>query len=154
MGRVDDIPLARLLALAFNWMIDELHERLRANGWDGVRPAFGFHLLALRDAPLTTTELAARLGVSKQAASKVADAMVAQGLVERTQHESDGRQWLLALAPRGHALLDEVEAIYAELEAEWAAVIGDTALGETRLRLATVLDAVHGGTLPPIRPAG
>ena len=152
MGAVDDIPLARLLALAYNWMIDSLHERLRSKGWDDVRPAFGFHLLALRDAPLTTTELAARLGVSKQAVSKLAEVMIDQALLERTRHESDGRQWLLTLAPRGHALLADVELIYADLEAEWAAIIGTTALGQTRTRLATVLATLHGGSLPTIRP--
>lgn len=152
MGAVDDIPLARLLALAYNSMIDSLHERLRSRGWHDVRPAFGFHLLALRDAPLTTTELAARLGISKQAVSKLAEVMIDQALLERTQHESDGRQWLLALAPRGHALLADVELVYAELEAEWAAIIGDTALDQTRKRLAKVLATLHDGSLPTIRP--
>jgi DNA-binding MarR family transcriptional regulator len=133
-------------------MIDELHERLRALGWEDVRPSFGFHLLALRDAPLTTTELASRLGVSKQAVSKLADAMVDQALLERRPHESDGRQSLLALAPRGHELLADVEKIYAELEREWADIIGAAALGQTKTRLANVLATVHGGALPPIRP--
>lgn len=152
MGPVDDIPLARLLALSYNWMIDHLHERLEAMGWEGIRPAYGFHLLALREVPLTATELARRLGVSKQAASKLADSMVDQGLLERRADAADGRHRLLALAPRGRALLDDVERVYAELEREWAGVIGDTALSQTRQRLARALDALHGGTLPAIRP--
>ena len=154
MGPVDDIPLTRLLALSFNWMVDRLHERLRDEGWEGVRPAFGFHLLAVREQPLTTTELAARLGVSKQAASKTADAMVEAGLLERKPDESDRRQLLLSVSPTGQALLTDVEAIYADLEAEWAAIIGEVALTQTKQRLAKVLDTVHRGALPAIRPPG
>lgn len=146
------MPLARLLALAYTWMIDRLHERLREDGWIGIRPAFGFHLLAMRESPLTATELAARLGVSKQAVSKLADDMIELGLVERRPDATDGRRALLALAPLGHRLLADVEAIYRDLEQEWAGIIGDTALRQTRSRLATVLDTVHGGTLPTIRP--
>ena len=146
------MPLARLLALAYTWMIDRLHERLREDGWIGIRPAFGFPLLAVRDAPLTTTELAARLGVSKQAVSRLADDMVELGLLERTPDESDGRRVLLALSPLGHRLLADVEGIYRDLEHEWASLIGDTALHQTKARLATVLETVHHGTLPTIRP--
>jgi Mn-dependent DtxR family transcriptional regulator len=48
-----------------------------------VRPAYGFVLLAERAGPPTPVELAAALDVSKQAASKVAHAMVADGLLTK-----------------------------------------------------------------------
>jgi hypothetical protein len=56
------------------------------------------------------------------------------------------------LTSRGVQLLGAVEEIYAELEAVWADVIGDVALRQTRARLTAALTAVHGGTLPSIRP--
>ena len=148
------VPLARLLAMGYRWMIDELHVRLRAQGWAGIRPAYGFVLLAVRGGPITPTALATALDVSKQAASKLADAMVADALLARSRDTGDSRLRVLTLAPRGERLLEAVEAIYAELEVEWAAVIGPTALGQTRRRLTDVLTAVHGGTLPVIRPTG
>jgi DNA-binding MarR family transcriptional regulator len=138
--------------MSFTWMVDRLHERLEATGWEGIRPAFGFHLLALRDAPLTATGLAGRLGVSKQAASKTAEAMVDQGLLEREPDATDGRRLLLAISTTGRALLADVEAIYADLESEWAAIIGGTALAETKQRLRKVMETVHDGVLPPVRP--
>ena len=45
--------------------------------WHDVRPAYGFVLLAARDGPTSATALAGLMGVSKQAASKLVDAMAA-----------------------------------------------------------------------------
>ena len=42
-------PLARLFAIGYRLLIDQLHDRLRALGWTDVRPAYGFVLLAARD---------------------------------------------------------------------------------------------------------
>jgi len=36
------VPLARLLAMSFQQLIDDLHVRLAVRGWTDVRPAFGF----------------------------------------------------------------------------------------------------------------
>ncbi|MGZ4707056.1 MAG: hypothetical protein ACXWCM_19510, partial [Acidimicrobiales bacterium] len=63
------VPIARLLAMAYRMQMDGLHDRLRAAGWTDVRPAFGFVLLAARDRPTTGTDLAELMGTSKQAAS-------------------------------------------------------------------------------------
>ncbi len=68
------VPLARLLAMAYRHLVVGLHERLAARGWRDVRPQYGYVLLACRDRPTTSGELAGMLGVSKQAASKLADA--------------------------------------------------------------------------------
>jgi DNA-binding MarR family transcriptional regulator len=146
------VPLARLLGMAFRQLIDDLHVRLADQGWHDVRQSYGFVLLAIRDQDTTTTELAALLGVTKQAMSKLLDMMEQSGYVHR-RAAADGRMKAIALAPRGHELLAAVEAIYAELEAEWAAVIGGTALEQTRTRVDRVLRARHGGQLPQLRPA-
>ena len=47
------IPLARLFAMAYYHFVDALHTRLAELGWDDVRPAYGFVLLAARHASLT-----------------------------------------------------------------------------------------------------
>lgn len=145
-------PLARLFAVAYRYLVDGLHERLREQGWQDVRPAFGFVLLAARDHPTTTTELAALMGTTKQAASKLAATMVDAGYLVPAAGTGDGRQRPLHLSDRGRDLLDAVEAIYEELEAEWAAVIGDRRLERLRDDLTRVVTATHGGVLPAIRP--
>jgi DNA-binding MarR family transcriptional regulator len=145
-------PLARLLAMAYRLLIDGLHERLRGRGWHDVRPAFGFVLLAARDAPTTATDLGALMGTTKQAASKLVDTMEEAGYVARTVGADDARQRLVVLTARGVELLAAVEAIYAELEAGWSDVVGGAAVERMRRDLVRVLTRAHGGELPPVRP--
>ena len=156
MGTVIDaderIPLARLLALAYRDFIEKLHARLRERGWSKVRPAFGFVLLAARNKPVTITEIAALMGTTKQAASKLAAAMSDAGYLVLDAYSADGRQRPLRLSPEGAELLADVEDIYRELEGEWAEVIGTSALEGLRQSLYTAVLAWHGGKLPAVRP--
>ena len=147
------IPLARLLAMAYRHLIENLHARLRERGWSQVRPAFGFVLLAARDAPITITEIAAVMGTTKQAASKLAAAMSDAGYLVMGAGSDDGRQRPLRLSLRGEELLADVEDIYRELEAEWATVIGAPALKRLKRSLHTAVLASHGGELPAVRPS-
>jgi DNA-binding MarR family transcriptional regulator len=151
---VSDRPspaLARLFAIAYRSLVDDLHRALRERGWDDVRPAYGFVLLAARSAPTTSTELAALMGTTKQAASKLVDSMEQAGLVRREQGGADARQRPVALSDRGRRLLAEVEEIHAELERGWATVIGSGGVDRLRADLVAVL-ARPDGTLPPVRP--
>jgi DNA-binding MarR family transcriptional regulator len=145
-------PLARLLGIAFRLLIDDLHRALVEQGWTDVRESYGFVLLAIRDQNATVTELANLLGVSKQATSKLLDAMEDSGYVTRDDADHDGRAKTVALASRGRDLLAVVEAIYADLETQWSDVIGRTALEHTRTRLERIIRQRHDDVLPPIRP--
>jgi DNA-binding MarR family transcriptional regulator len=145
------VPLARLFAMAYRMLVDELHERLAERGWVGVRPAFGFVLLALRSGPVSLRDLPGVLGTSKQAVSKLVDAMVAAGFVERAADPADSRAKRVQLSARGRALLADVEQIWAELEQGWVEVLGERRLDELRGDLTAVLRAAHGGTLPEVR---
>lgn len=146
------IPLARLFAMAYRYLVESLHERLRALGWDDVRPAFGFALLAAREAPTTTGELANLMGITKQAASKLAATMIEAGYLVQSADAEDGRRRPLVLSPRGARLLADVEDIYRDLEAEWTHVVGARDLKRLRSTLRTAIVSVHEGELPPVRP--
>ena len=145
-------PLARLMAVAYRSLVEDLHSRLRERGWHDVRPSFGFVLLAARDQPVTATELAALMETTKQAASRLAGDLVEAGYLVPEQGGGDARRRPLRLSQRGRRLLQDVEAIYRELESGWAEVIGDRALERMRRDLTTALEARHGGVLPSVRP--
>ena len=145
------VPLARLFAMAYRSLVDDLHERLAARGWAGVRPAFGFVLLALRAGPVSLRELPGVLGTSKQAVSKLVEAMVAAGFAERASDPADSRAKRVQLSARGRVLLADVEEIWAELERGWGELLGQDRLDGLRGDLVTVLRAAHGGTLPEVR---
>jgi DNA-binding MarR family transcriptional regulator len=153
-GTDPEVPLARLFAMAYRQLVDALHEELPRRGWTDVRPAFGFVLLALRDGPASLRDLPGVLGTSKQAVSKLVDAMVVAGYVERAAHPGDARAKRVALSARGRDLLAAVEEIHGELEHGWAEVLGDQRLADLRGALTTALKAAHGGTLPAVRTMG
>lgn len=146
------VPLARLFAIGYRVLVEGLHRRLAERGWADVRVSYGFVLLAARSGELRGADVAALLGVSKQAASKLVDGMQEAGYVTRERHDRDDRAKLVRLTDRGHALLAAVEEIYAELESEWAGLIGVAAVESVRGDLTTVLAHVHGGRLPVITP--
>jgi DNA-binding MarR family transcriptional regulator len=155
VGPVTDaggVPLARLFAIGYRVLVDGLHRRLAERGWSDVRVSYGFVLLAARDGGLRGADVAALLGVSKQAASKLVEGMQDAGYVSRRPHEGDERAKLIRLTDRGHALLATVEEIYAELESEWATLIGGAAVESLRADLTLVLERTHGGRLPVITP--
>lgn len=152
MSRDPSIPLARLFAMALNAFTEPLHQRLAECGFGDVRPAYAFVLLALRERPLTGSDVAAFMGMTKQAASKLVDALEAAEYVTRRAHPEDARAKLLHVAPRGKRVLEAAEAIYAELEASWAEVLGERRVSELRKDLTRVLARGPGGALPPIKP--
>ncbi len=145
-------PLARLFAMAYRQIIDQLHESLCARGWTDVRPVYGFVLLIARDAPVTPRAIVEVLGFTKQAASQLVDAMEADGYVRRDRDPNDARAKLVSITPRGLELLVEVERIYAEIEASWAEHIGDRKVAAMRSALVGGLDAFFGDEPPPVRP--
>ena len=145
-------PLARLFAIAYRQLIDSLHDRLQARGWTDLRPAFGFVLLAARDQPTSVTELAGLMGITKQAASKLVDAMISGGYIQRGTDPHDGRQRPVSLTGRGEELLSAVEQVYAELEDRWAKQIGTSHVDRMRRDLMHVLSDPSNGQLPPVRP--
>ena len=86
-------------------LIDGLHDRLQAQGWTDVRPAFGLVLLTARDQPTSVTEVAALMGITKQAASKLVNAMVSGGYLRHEADPRDKRQRPVVLTSRGEGLL-------------------------------------------------
>ena len=148
----DGVPLARLFAIGYRSLIDGLHERLTDRGWSNVRENYGFVLLAARGPGIQASEIAALMGVSKQAASKLVEAMERAGYLHRAPHDEDQRAKLVTLTTLGDELLEAVEDIYAELEQEWVALLDRDRVNALRADLTTVLRATHGGRLPPIRP--
>ena len=55
-----------------------------------MRPAYGFALLALREGPLSSSELGALMGMTKQAAGRF-EALLEAGYARRGEATGDGR---------------------------------------------------------------
>jgi DNA-binding MarR family transcriptional regulator len=92
------------------------------------------------------TELARRLGVSKQAAAQLVDEMVAMGVLERVPDPDDARARRIRFARRrGSIVLMEGLALLGEIEAELAGHLGRRRFEELRRTLSQLLDLLERG---------
>ncbi|MFI9744473.1 MarR family winged helix-turn-helix transcriptional regulator [Streptomyces sp. NPDC052494] len=140
-----ELPL--LLFGGFRTLIDRLHARLADEGHPDLRPAHGFALQAIgagggwggRGA--TASDIGRHLGVSKQAAGKTVDRLLALGYAERADDPADARRKLVRITPRGHDALARSAAIFDELRAEWAATLGADRVRDIETALRNVVPA-------------
>jgi DNA-binding MarR family transcriptional regulator len=63
--------------------------------------------------------LADKLGLTRGAISKLAERLIAKGLVMRASHVSDGRAHTLALAAKGRSLIPKLAALADQNDAEF-----------------------------------
>ena len=139
----DAITLSALVLAAGNALVDGIHAGVVARGYRDVRPAHGFAFARLAPAGATVSELAAHLGVTRQAAAQLVEEMVAKGYVERRRHPDDGRAQLVTLTERGWACTRAADAAAAETVGAWAAVLGEDRLRAVRDALAEIAPAGH-----------
>ncbi|MBQ1051592.1 winged helix-turn-helix transcriptional regulator [Micromonospora sp. C51] len=116
------LPL--LLLAGFRTLIDDLHAELARQGHAELRPLHGFVLQAVGADGTTASELGHRLGVSKQAAGKTVDRLVALGYLERADDSRDARRKLVRLTPHGLDGLRRSAAIFDELRQRWTETLG------------------------------
>ncbi|MDH2393032.1 MarR family winged helix-turn-helix transcriptional regulator [Streptomyces sp. HNM0663] len=131
-----ELPL--LLFAGFRSLIDRLHTELAAQGHPDLRPAHGFAMQAIGRDGATASEVGRRLGVSKQAAGKTLDRLIALGYCTRTDDPADARRKLIRLTPHGADALTRSAAIFDELRAEWAKTLGTDRLRAMEADLRTV----------------
>ncbi|GAA2927305.1 MarR family winged helix-turn-helix transcriptional regulator [Streptomyces mexicanus] len=137
---------ATLLAVAGD-LTRRIHDGVLARGFEGVRPAHGFAFTRLAAGGATVTDLAAHLGVTKQAASQLVDEIVRKGYARRRAHPEDARARLVELTERGRACTRAAEEVAGEVVGEWAGVLGAAEVRALGAALARI--APQG----PIRPA-
>ncbi|MFJ2830900.1 MarR family winged helix-turn-helix transcriptional regulator [Streptomyces sp. NPDC087263] len=147
MQKSEAMALTAVLLAAAGELTQRIHEGVVARGFEGVRPAHGFAFARLAPGGATVTDLAAHLGVTKQAASQLVDEVVRKGYVERRPHPDDARARLLVLTERGWACTRAAEEAAAEAVRPWVELLGEGEVRALRDRLERI--APYG----PIKPA-
>lgn len=89
-----------------------------------MRPAHGFTLQAISTQGATATEVGRRLGVSKQAAAKTVDRLVALRYVQRRDNDEDRRQKTVQLTERGYDAPYRSALIFDRIREAWAESLG------------------------------
>ncbi|ALG11121.1 MarR family transcriptional regulator [Kibdelosporangium phytohabitans] len=153
-GGVTEDPLARteltfLLGMGFQLVLREFVTRMDAAGYQDLRPIHGAVFQALRRSGMTGTELADRLGVTKQAASQIVDELEDKQYVTRTPHPDGGRRKLIVLTDKAARHLTVAGRILHGLEAELA---GHVDFAGLRGELTKLIRTMSGPDLPALRP--
>jgi DNA-binding MarR family transcriptional regulator len=126
------IPLVGLLTAVARWIEHRHMAAFAAAGHDDVRVAHNAVFTRIPAGGIRLTDLAAQAGVSKQAMAEMVDELVAKGYLQRIPDPADGRAKLLVMAARGAASHEVTLRIFADIEAELAAVVGVERLEEVR----------------------
>jgi DNA-binding MarR family transcriptional regulator len=91
------------------------------------------------------SELAERLGVSKQAVTQLVDELESFGVVERVPDPEDARARRVCFTARGRAGFFEGLATLRELERELGRAIGEKPMAELRSALLAIHDGLESG---------
>src|SRR3954466_4850619 len=97
----DKPDMAILLVAANRCLDDRLVAAVRQTGARDARPAFGFVIRAVAAEEPTVGRLAELLGVSRQAASKLADEVAVRGYPRPAPRPPDRRRTRLRLSAKG-----------------------------------------------------
>jgi DNA-binding MarR family transcriptional regulator len=113
-----------MLRSAWTELIDEVLETLVAAGFDDLRPV---HRSILRDmlvSNLRPSELAARLGLSKQAANDLVREFEAKGYIKLEPDPDDGRAKRIVATERGRQASETAQASSDAVGRRWAERVG------------------------------
>src|SRR5699024_5864442 len=125
-------------------LLTEFNSRIADAGYTDLRPVHGLTFQALGAEGATGSELAQRLGVTKQAAGQIVDHLEARGYVERRPHPEGGRRKLVVLTAAGAEHLRTAGGILRDLEAEIGDRIGAPELEDLHARLGDLIRAKIG----------
>jgi DNA-binding MarR family transcriptional regulator len=140
LPRLDLGYTALFLGLRVNQMV---MERMRARGFKSVRESYGYVIQHLIEKDRSITELARRMEVTQQAASKVVAELAKLGMLEISKAE-DGRAKNVRLARLGWNAVEEGRRIRRRIERRLIHIAGPEKYDEVNSTLSTYLEALGG----------
>jgi DNA-binding MarR family transcriptional regulator len=135
--------VAQLLIRAARLLNERGVARVRAGGASELRPVHMTLLPHLDLEGTRLTELARRMGISKQAVGQIVGNLETMGLVERVPDPSDGRARLVRFSKRGERALSHGLGVLETLEAELSQKVGATRMRELRRALLALLEELE-----------
>ncbi|MGW0363959.1 MarR family winged helix-turn-helix transcriptional regulator [Streptomyces sp. NPDC002990] len=129
--------LPQLLGNARRWFEEGLQAALEAAGATPVSPTQAQLFAVLDDQGTTVSELARRMGVTRQTAHQAVHGLVAIGLLEQVPDPASARQRLIRRTREGERAHRQAGIILDRLEVQLAERIGRKAVDALRATLET-----------------
>ena len=140
--------LYRLLIRAARAETNEMVSRIRKRGFPDLMVSYPVLLANLDTEGTNITTLAAKAGVSRQAASQLIREIESRGYLDLRPDPTDGRAVIVGRTARGQRLLRDALDVVSELEGEYAERLGRKRFDSMRKSLSALLDHIDpGGTL-------
>lgn len=125
-----------LLRVVWEHAVAEVHDGLIDSGFDDIRPGHRIILRDLLTAGLRPTDLATRLGVSKQAANDILREFEAGGYITLVPDPADRRAKRIHATERGAALVAAASRTSADIADRWSAKVGTRRFAQFQAVLA------------------
>lgn len=124
--------IGALLRIPWEQVVRRMLERLHAEGFDDVDMAHMNLLLYPGPQGARPSELAARRGMSKQAANYLLGQLEGLGYLERRPDTGDGRAKRITLTDRGERAARTIRDAVSEVERDWQARLGQDRFAELK----------------------
>jgi DNA-binding MarR family transcriptional regulator len=131
-----DQPIARLLLDRFRWADKALRGRLAAKGWPEMTPAQSLVFASIDLDGTRPSELARRIGVSRQAVHQTIAELVSVDLLTLVADPQDGRAKLAVVTDEGRRNIAAAQESLDEIEADLQSRIGSHAVAALRAALS------------------
>src|SRR6266540_3016882 len=141
------LPLIRLLDVAFDDFSEELSKRVEAAGYTDIRPGHGCVFGTIDPEGSRLTDLAERANMTKQSVGEATNDLEQRGYVERVPDPADGRAKIIRLTERGREAHAIGRRLIDEVEREWAERYGEERVAALREALEAIT-AERLGALP------
>lgn len=120
-------------------------EALADGGYRPLMPAANWLLIALAREPGTVNDLAGRLGLTKQAVSRLTERLVVLGYCDRRRGEVNRRQVMLSVTDAGAGAAAALLAGIAAVDEAMLGPVGDAERAAFRRVLAVVAEMPGAG---------
>ncbi|MBV8981179.1 MAG: MarR family transcriptional regulator [Acidimicrobiia bacterium] len=132
--------LARRLVRA---VAEHTRQELARQGFADLRPVHNALFAHLSGGGARITDVAAGLGVTKQAVTSLVDELERNGYVERIADPSDGRAKIVKLTARGRNAARVALRAAQRMDHRWVAVVGADRLAELKVTLSELVQAAE-----------
>ena len=147
----DNFPrLVRALSRDYD---DRISAGLDARGHPGVRSAHSAVLAHLGTGAVRVTDLAERGRVTQQAMGKILRELERMGYVSRAVDASDKRAREIRLTRRGRHLVDDCQAVVAEVQQDFCSRVGEAEMARFEECLRRVVSRLGLSPPSPADPA-